>query len=71
MELNLSKVGLVRFWNQKIDDLTFKVEEKKNDVERLKAERNLLNDRVRILKEEVALLVSFISIYNFYSIREL
>ncbi len=58
MEFSLPDTGLVHFLTAKIDDLTLKVEEKKLNVARLTAERNILNDKVRILKEEVVLLVS-------------
>lgn len=50
--------GLTRYYTSKIDELTLTVQEKSQDLRRLQAQRNELNAKVRMLREELQLLVS-------------
>jgi 26S proteasome regulatory subunit T6 len=49
--------GLRSYYVSKLQDLTFKCEEKQRNWERLRAQRNELNMRVRLLREEIQYLL--------------
>ena len=48
--------GLTTYYQSKIDELEITVREKSQDLRRLQAQRNELNSRVRLLREELQLL---------------
>eukprot|EP00026_Physarum_polycephalum_P009219 Phypoly_transcript_09333.p2 GENE.Phypoly_transcript_09333~~Phypoly_transcript_09333.p2 ORF type:complete len:256 (+),score=37.80 Phypoly_transcript_09333:44-769(+) len=52
-----SEGGLRNYYVSKIQDLTVKKEEKQRNWERLRAQRNELNMRVRLLREEIQYLL--------------
>lgn len=47
---------LIQFFAQKIEETEFKINEKTQNLRRLEAQRNALNAKVRLLKEELQLL---------------
>ena len=48
--------GISPFFSQKIEETEFKINEKTQNLRRLEAQRNALNAKVRLLKEELQLL---------------
>ena len=48
--------GISPFFAQKIEETEFKINEKTQNLRRLEAQRNALNAKVRLLKEELQLL---------------
>ncbi|EGC36188.1 26S proteasome subunit ATPase 5 [Dictyostelium purpureum] len=50
--------GIKSYYCSKIEDLEIRVNEKAQDLRRLEAQRNELNNRVRMLKEELQLLTN-------------
>lgn len=48
--------GIGPFFSQNIEEIEFKINEKKQNLLRLEAQRNALNAKVRLLKEELQLL---------------
>ncbi|GAM29492.1 hypothetical protein SAMD00019534_126680, partial [Acytostelium subglobosum LB1] len=50
--------GIKSYYCSKIEDLEIKVNEKSQDLRRLEAQRNELNNKVRMLKEELQLLTN-------------
>jgi 26S proteasome regulatory subunit T6 len=57
IETTKNEGGLRSYYLSKIQDLTFRVEEKQRNWERLRAQRNELNMRVRLLREEIQYLL--------------
>lgn len=50
-------VGLESYYKKKVEELEMKIIEKKNNLRRLEAQRNEMNNLVKNLKEELYLLL--------------
>ena len=50
-------VGLKNYYVSKIEELQMKIRDKSNNLERLKAQRNELNGKVRLMREELTQLL--------------
>ena len=59
--------GLRQYYVAKIEKLQLTVTERNQNLRRLQAQRNELNAKVRMLSEELQLLVSIISHFPFIS----
>ena len=49
--------GLESYYKKKVEELELKIQEKKNNLRRLEAQRNEMNNLVKNLKEELYLLL--------------
>ena len=58
--------GLRQYYVAKIEKLQLTVTERNQNLRRLQAQRNELNAKVRMLSEELQLLVSFLVYLSFY-----
>ena len=56
MEVDNASAGLRQYYITKIEDLMLTVSEKNQNLRRLQAQRNELNAKVRMLREELQLL---------------
>ena len=61
-----SDEGLKRYYTSKIEELQLTVQEKSQDLRRQQAQRNEINAKVRMLREELQLLVRFGPLINFW-----
>lgn len=52
----VSESGIAPFFEQKIEEMELKINDKTQNLRRLEAQRNALNSKVRLLKEELQLL---------------
>ena len=50
----MDKSGIKSYYEQKIEELEFKMSEKMQNIKRLEAQRNEVNNQVRMLREEIS-----------------